>query len=100
MAAAIRKATGQSRLRAWPFPWPLVVALQPFVRLFQEVAEMRYLWAQSISLDGGKLRGFLGSALPATPLDAAVRDTLAGLGCLDEAEPRQRRRPEPAPRRA
>ena len=84
MAAAIRKATGNPRLRAWPFPWPLVVALQPFVRLFHEMAEMRYLWRQTISLDGGKLKAFLGDALPATPLDTAVRDTLVGLGCLKE----------------
>jgi nucleoside-diphosphate-sugar epimerase len=81
MAAAIRRAVGEPRLRAWPFPWPLVVALQPFVRLFREMAEMRYLWAQSISLDGGKLRAFLGDALPATPLDAAVRAALVGIGC-------------------
>ncbi len=85
MAAAIRRATGEPHLRAWPFPWFLVVALQPFVRLFREMAEMRYLWAKSIALDGGKLKAFLGSALPATPLDAAVRDTLVGLGCLKEA---------------
>jgi nucleoside-diphosphate-sugar epimerase len=85
MAAAIRGATGNPRLRAWPFPWPLVVALQPFVRLFHEMAEMRYLWRQPIALDGSKLEAFLGAALPATPLDAAVRDTLVGLGCLKGA---------------
>ena len=82
MAAAIRTAAGNPHARVWPFPWPLVVALQPFVRLFREMAEMRYLWRQSISLDGAKLKAFLGDALPATPLDMAVRDTLAGLGCL------------------
>jgi hypothetical protein len=85
MAAAIRRAVGEPRLRVWPFPWPLVVALQPFVRLFREMAEMRYLWTRSISLDGGKLKAFLGAELPATPLDAAVRDTLVGLGCLQPA---------------
>ena len=84
MAAAIRRA-GNPRLRAWPLPWFLVVALQPFLRLFREMAEMRYLWSESIALDGGKLKAFLGSALPATPLDAAVRDTLIGLGCLEGA---------------
>jgi nucleoside-diphosphate-sugar epimerase len=84
MAAAIRKAAGKPNLRAWPFPWPLVVALQPVVRLFHEMAEMRYLWSKSISLDGRKLRNFLGDALPETPLGTAVRDTLVGLGCLSE----------------
>jgi nucleoside-diphosphate-sugar epimerase len=82
MAAAIRRAAENPRLRAWPFPWPLLVGLQPFVRLFREMAEMRYLWRQTISLDGGKLEAFLGDALPATPLDVAVRDTLIGLGCI------------------
>jgi nucleoside-diphosphate-sugar epimerase len=84
MAAAIREATGKPRVRAWPFPWLLVVALQPFVRLFREMAEMRYLWSETISLDGRKLKAFLGEALPATPLDTAVRDTLVGLGCFKE----------------
>jgi nucleoside-diphosphate-sugar epimerase len=83
MAAAIRKATGKPKLRVWPFPWQLVVALQPFVRLFHEMAEMRYLWSETLSLDGAKLEAFLGDALPATPLDAAVRETLIGLGCLE-----------------
>jgi nucleoside-diphosphate-sugar epimerase len=82
MAEAIRVAVGNPDLRAWPFPWPLVTLLQPFVRLFREMAEMRYLWRAPISLDGGKLKAFLGDALPATPLDRAVRDSLVGLGCL------------------
>jgi hypothetical protein len=59
-----------------------LVALQPFVPLFREMAEMRYLWRESISLDGAKLKAFLGDALPTTPLDKAVRDTLLGLRCL------------------
>ncbi len=86
MAAAIRRATGNPDLRAWPFPWPLVVALQPLVRLFREMAEMRYLWRETLVLDGGKLKAFLGAALPATPLDAAVRDTLVGLRCVNASQ--------------
>ena len=58
------------------------MALQPLVRLFREMAEMRYLWSETISLDGARLKAFLGDSLPATPLDIAVRDTLIGLGCL------------------
>lgn len=83
MAQAIIRATGNPKLRVWPFPWPLVLALQPFVRLFRELAEMRYLWRESIALDGSKLKAFLGNDLPATPLDIAVRDSLVGHGCLD-----------------
>jgi hypothetical protein len=43
---------------------------------------MRYLWREPIAVDGRKLAAFLGEALPATPLDVAVRETLIGLGCL------------------
>jgi hypothetical protein len=82
MTAAIRGVTGNPHLPVWPFPWPLIVILQPFVRLFREMAEMRYLWSESISLNGGKLNAFLGEDMPATPLDTAVRETLIGLGCL------------------
>lgn len=80
--AAIRRVTGNPHLRIWSFPWPLTTLLTPFVRLFREMAEMRHLWNAPISLDGAKLRAFLGEATPATPLDAAVRETLVGLGCL------------------
>jgi nucleoside-diphosphate-sugar epimerase len=82
MAASIAKAVGKPDIRVWRFPWFAVVALQPLVRLFREMAEMRYLWSQSIALDGGKLRALLRGEPPYTPLDTAVRDTLAGLGCL------------------
>ena len=41
---------------------------------------MRYLWSQSLLLDNAKLVAFLGEE-PHTPLDQALRATLAGLGC-------------------
>jgi len=85
MPAAIAKAAGKPDLRVWPLPWFAIVALQPLIRLFREMAEMRYLWSESISLDGRRLQAFLGDALPRTPLDVAVRDTLVGLGCLEGA---------------
>ncbi|MGO4715200.1 NAD-dependent epimerase/dehydratase family protein [Bradyrhizobium sp. 2TAF24] len=82
MAGAITRTVGAPRPSVWSFPWMLVVALQPFVRLFRELAEMRYLWRTSIALDDRKLRAFLGAAMPLTPLDEAVRASLKGLGCL------------------
>jgi nucleoside-diphosphate-sugar epimerase len=85
MAASIAKAVGKPDIRVWRFPWFMVVVLQPVVRLFREMAEMRYLWSQSIALDGGKLRALLRDEPPHTPLDTAVRDTLAGLGCLKKS---------------
>jgi nucleoside-diphosphate-sugar epimerase len=83
MAAAIRRVTGNLRTPIWSFPWTLIVVLQPFVRLFREMAEMRHLWRWPIALDGGKLKAFLGDAMPATPIDIAVRETLVGMGSLE-----------------
>jgi hypothetical protein len=51
------------------------------------MAEMRYLWRESISLDGRKLEAMLGDDLPRTPLETAVRDTLVGLGCIKASGP-------------
>jgi hypothetical protein len=43
------------------------------------MAEMRYLWVKPIGLDETKLRAFLGQ-VPFTPLDDAMRLSLADLG--------------------
>jgi len=42
---------------------------------------MRYLWQKPVRLRNARLVALLGSE-PHTPLDAAVRATLEGLGCL------------------
>jgi nucleoside-diphosphate-sugar epimerase len=55
--------------------------LSPFVPLFRELTEMQYLWNMPLRMDNKHLRAVLG-AEPHTPLDAAIRDTLIGLGCL------------------
>jgi len=84
MAASMRRVTGDAKIALLPFPYPLVQALAPFVETMRELLEMRYLWRQPIGLDDAKLRGFLGD-VPATPLDAAMRETLGDMGCLEEA---------------
>ncbi|MDO9125783.1 MAG: hypothetical protein Q7U42_02875, partial [Parvibaculum sp.] len=56
---------------------------------FREMREMRYLWKKPVKLDNAKLVAFLGHE-PHTPLDIAVRATLAGLGCIDMADPSSR----------
>jgi len=81
MAAAIRRVTGQPKLKVRRFPWWLVTLASPFVTLFREMREMRYLWQQPVYMSNQRLRELLG-AEPRTPLDVAVRDTLVGLGCL------------------
>ncbi|HEU5076843.1 MAG TPA: hypothetical protein VFU02_21785, partial [Polyangiaceae bacterium] len=63
------------------FPWFLIVLLAPFVETFREMLEMRYLWSSSLLLDNNKLVAFLGEE-PHTPLETALRATLAGLDCL------------------
>jgi nucleoside-diphosphate-sugar epimerase len=87
MAGSVRRVTGQPKLPVKSFPWALVLALSPFVRLFGEMAEMRYLWREPMVLNDGKLRAFLGGDLPSTPLDVAVASSLRGLGCLSISHP-------------
>jgi nucleoside-diphosphate-sugar epimerase len=85
MAEAVRRAAERPRAAIKPFPWLAVTALSPFVRLFREMQEMKYLWEVSVRLDNTKLIRVLGKE-PHTPIDAALRQTLAGMGCLPETE--------------
>lgn len=57
--------------------------LAPFVPLFRELGEMRYLWSTPLRMDNARLVSFLGEE-PNTPLDHAVRQTLASMGCLPD----------------
>lgn len=82
MAGAIRRSTDQPRMKVRAFPWWLAALAAPFVTLFRELREMRYLWRLPLRLDNRKLVDLLGSE-PHTPLDHAVDATLRGLGCLD-----------------
>lgn len=81
IAEAIRRVVGDPALPVRRFPWPVVAAASPFVTLCRELLEMRYLWREPARLDNARLTAFLGTE-PHTPLDEAVRATLAGLGCL------------------
>ncbi len=88
MISAIREASGKPDVRLRRFPWALIRLLSPFVPLFRELAEVRYLWTSPIHMGNARLVRALG-AEPRTPLTIAVRETLVGLGCLAEAAPRQ-----------
>ncbi|SMF71841.1 Nucleoside-diphosphate-sugar epimerase [Tistlia consotensis] len=81
MAAAIRRASGRPELPVRALPWRLIALAAPLVPLFRELSEVRYLWRQPVRLGNARLLAALGSE-PHTPLDEAVRATLAGLGCL------------------
>lgn len=82
-ARHVRAATNAPAAKIRPFPWPVVLALSPFVRLFREMAEMKYLWDVPVRLDNAKLIQRLGRE-PHTPIDLALRATLQGMNCLPE----------------
>lgn len=84
MLAAIRRVLQAPDLKARGFPWLLVTLARPFVPLFREIEEMRYLWREPVRLDNRRLMATLG-AEPRTPLDDAVAAALRGLGCLGAA---------------
>lgn len=76
-------ANGPKGLPIHGFPWAPLLALSPFVPLFREMAEMRYLWQRDLALDNTSLVGFLG-AEPHTSIDTALTVTLEALGCLPQ----------------
>lgn len=90
MIAAIRRAAGRPDLPVRAFPWGLVKLASPFVPLFRELKELRYLWQAPVRMNNARLVEMLGSE-PHTPLDEAVRATLVGLGCLADGRVSQRR---------
>lgn len=79
---AVRRVVGNDALPIRRFPWWAVHAASPFVEMFREMLEMRYLWREPLRLENAKLTAFLGSE-PHTPIDTAIHATLAALGCLD-----------------
>jgi len=80
MIAAIRSAARRP-VPVSALPWGLLRLASPVVPLFREMSEMRYLWRTPVRMDNARLVATL-DAEPHTPLQEAVRATLAGLGCL------------------
>jgi len=81
MIEAIRYAAGNPGISARRFPWWALVLASPFVTLFREMREMRYLWSVPLRMRNTKLVKVLG-AEPHTDWDVAVRTTLQAMGCL------------------
>lgn len=89
MIAAIgRVIGGKPKVRA--FPWWLLRLGSPFVPIFRELGEMRYLWKLPVRMSNDKLLAVLGEE-PSTPIDEAVRAALLDLKCLDLPEPSRAR---------
>ncbi len=80
--AVVRRGGREPQLKA--VPWWLLRLASPFVVVFREMMEMRYLWQQEVRMDNRRLVEVLGHE-PHTPLDEAIDTTLAGLGCYGEA---------------
>jgi nucleoside-diphosphate-sugar epimerase len=79
-AKAIARAAGCPHAKIRPAPWLMMRLASPFVELFRELLEMRYLWQAPVRLDNSKLRALFGEE-PHTPLEDALREVLAALGC-------------------
>ena len=83
MTESIQRVAKLDALRVSSLPWWAMRLVSPFVEVLREIMEMRYLWHTPIQLDNRKLVAALG-AEPHMPLDAAVHETLQGLGCLPD----------------
>ena len=93
MAEAISRAVGDPDIPVKTMPWRLMSLAAPFNETVRELLEMRYLWREPLRLDNRRLVALIGEE-PHTPLDAAVRATLEGIGCLPAPQN------QPAARRA
>jgi nucleoside-diphosphate-sugar epimerase len=81
MTDAIRAATGRANLPEKNFPWWMIPSGAPFVTVFPEVRETRYLWRNPHRLDNTELVKILGEE-PRTPIVEAVKQALRDLKCL------------------
>lgn len=78
MVTAIARAAGLARPDVRGLPWGLLPVAGLFNETMRELAEMRPFWRHPVRLDNHRLVAFLGEE-PRTPLDIAVRATMAGL---------------------
>lgn len=81
LPAAIERVVGH-HVKMKRVPWWLFRLCSPFVPLFKELLEMRYLWQKEVRMSNRKLLDFLGDE-PRTPIDEAVLATLKDLDCLE-----------------
>lgn len=77
---SVRRVTGRA-IATSRLPWWALRLAAPFHRLSRELAGMRYVWQEPLRLDNSRLVATLGEE-PHTPLDEAMRRTLAAFGAL------------------
>jgi nucleoside-diphosphate-sugar epimerase len=78
---SVCRVAGLAASRIQRFPWWAVRAAAPMSERFAEMLEMRYLWEEPLEMDNARLLGRLGHE-PHTPLDDALRATLATMGII------------------
>jgi nucleoside-diphosphate-sugar epimerase len=83
-AEAVQRASMNPNLPIRGLPWIFIYVASPFVTFFREALEMRYLWRVPLRLNNSKLVALIGKE-PHTPVDQALRTTLAELGCIRDA---------------
>ena len=83
MIEAVRAAAG-TKAAVWRFPWFLLKLAAPFGGFAREAAEIAPYWSHPMRFDNRRLVELLGEE-PRTPLDAAMRATLAEMGSLGKA---------------
>ncbi|MDW5312888.1 NAD(P)H-binding protein [Rhizobium sp. PL01] len=81
LVSAIRRASGNPVMKVKAFPWWMMPFAAPFVPFLKELREMRYIWQEPLRMPNDRLVAAIG-AEPWTPIDEAVRASLADLGCL------------------
>jgi nucleoside-diphosphate-sugar epimerase len=75
LAELVCALRGASTRRIKPFPWWAIRLAAPFIAVFREMLEMRYLWQVPLQLDNGKLCALIG-AEPHTQVETAVAAAL------------------------
>jgi len=81
LAQAIGRVVGRPDLKLRRMPWRLLPLIAPFNPTMREMIEMEGYWRHPVALDNGSLVAATG-AEPHTPLDEAMPETLAALGCV------------------
>jgi len=78
---ALRHAAGVPDAPIRKLPWAAIRMFGLFNETFRELVKMRYLWDTPHRLDNARLIATIGEE-PHTPLEDALRVTLAGHGCI------------------
>ncbi|MBB3566827.1 SDR family oxidoreductase [Rhizobium sp. BK491] len=83
MIEAVQRVVGH-KVKVKSFPWWIVPLASPFVTFMRELREMSYLWDVPLEMRNDRLVAVLGEE-PHTPIDQAIKESLASIGCLQTA---------------